>query len=258
MMLILCTLSALALSLQSQAYGKYSAASQELTTQTSLAGQLSATELFSRLAARRTWQETQIKQLSAVREYEVKNNKGKKLAAESVLMDYIAPHTETFTTKSSTGSRYIRTHVFQKLMEFESSRVRLSKDRNSLITPQNYNLEVLGREPIAGSECLVVRAIARRNERDLFRGTIWVDEQDFAVVKILGDLAKSPSFWVKHVRFVREYQRLGEFWLPAREQAVSTVRVFGEETMTVDYHDYTINGRHSSASPQSGLSADNH
>lgn len=240
--LILCTLSALALGLQSHTPKTYGAPAPQLATHTSAAGQLSTTELFSRLAARRMWQETHITRLSAVRDYEVKNNKGKTLANETVLMEYVAPHTETFTTKFDAGSLYIRTHVFKKLMEFESSRVRLSKDRDSLITPQNYNLELLGRETIGSSQCLVVRAIARRKERDLFHGTIWIDDQNFAVVKIAGDLAKSPSFWVKHVRFVREYQRLGEFWLPSRQQAVSTVRVFGKETLTIEYHDYTING----------------
>jgi hypothetical protein len=111
-----------------------------------------------------------------------------------------------------------------------------------LINPENYTLEVVGREMVDNSECLVVRAVARRKERDLFTGQIWIDQQSFAIVKIAGELAKSPSFWIKNVHFIRGYRQVGEFWLPSTEQAVSLIRIFGRETFTIDYHDYAING----------------
>jgi hypothetical protein len=56
-------------------------------------------------------------------------------------------------------------------------------------------------------------------------------------VKIAGELAKSPSFWIKRVHFILEYAQVGEFWLPSTEQAVSLIRIFGRETLTIDYHD---------------------
>jgi hypothetical protein len=127
-------------------------------------------------------------------------------------------------------------------MKFEADQVRTETDRNSLINPENYTLEVVGREMVDNSECLVVRAVARRKERDLFTGQIWIDQQSFAIVKIAGELAKSPSFWIKNVHFIRGYRQVGEFWLPSTEQAVSLIRIFGRETFTIDYHDYAING----------------
>ncbi len=118
---------------------------------------------------------------------------------------------------------------------------------NSLIAPQNYTFQLMGKDAIGSAECLVVRALPRRKERDLFQGNIGVDDHTFAVLKIAGDLAKSPSFCVKQVHFVREYRRIGEFWLPSREQAVSLVRIFGRETLPVEYYEYAINGaRHDS------------
>jgi hypothetical protein len=32
------------------------------------------------------------------------------------------------------------------------------------------------------------------------------------------------------------------FWLLSREEAVSAIRIFGKETLTVDYQNYTVNG----------------
>ena len=205
-------------------------------------GRLSSSELFSRLAVRREWEKTHLRQLSAVRSYKVKTDKGRVLASEKVLMEYRAPNRETFTTRSGNGSQYIRSHVFRKLMKFEADKIRLGKDQDSMIAPGNYTLQLVGEDTLGGAECLIVRAFPLRKERQLFRGTIWIEAQNFAILKIAGDLAKSPSFWVKNVHFAREYLKVGEFWLPSSEQAVSQVRLFGQATLTIDYYDYTING----------------
>ncbi len=41
--------------------------------------------------------------------------------------------------------------------------------------------------------------------------------------------------------FVRDYQKVGGFWLLLREQVVSPVRIFGKETLMIDYQDYNVN-----------------
>ena len=240
---IVCVLSALPVSLPSQAYDNKGSPGTEGRVQARAAEPLNPSELFLRLAARRQWQQAQISQLSAIRDYTIRNNKGKALAREVVLVEYQSPGTETFTTRSGEGSRYIRSHVFHRLMKFEADRVRTRIGQNSLINPDNYALEMVGREMVDNTACLVVHAVARRRERDLFTGRIWINEQSFAIVRIAGELAKSPSFWIKHVHFIRGYRQVGEFWLPSTEQAVSLVRIFGRETLTIDFHDYTINGQ---------------
>jgi hypothetical protein len=44
------------------------------------------------------------------------------------------------------------------------------------------------------------------------------------------------------VDFVRDYQKIDGFWLLSREKAVSAVRIYGKETLTVDYQDYSVSG----------------
>ena len=85
----------------------------------------------------------------------------------------------------------------------------------------------------------------RAGRNEIYSKEFWVNGGSFAIVKVAGELAKSPSFWVKHVRFVRGYLQIGEFWLPSTEEAVSLVRIFGEETLTVAYRDYAVNGQRS-------------
>jgi hypothetical protein len=199
-------------------------------------------ELFSRMTVRHHWQEAHLARLSVIRTYNVENDRGKMVAEEVVVMKYRAPGTETFTSTSEKGSGFVLHHVFQQLMKDEENRVRANKDPDSLITPENYTLEVVGMDRIGSSDCSIVHAIPKRKETDLFEGKIWIDNQDFAIVKITGHLAKNPSFWIKQVDFVRDYQKIGGFWLLLREEAVSAVRIFGKETLTIDYQNYAVNG----------------
>ncbi len=225
--------------------GKPTAATAPLNS--SAGEQYSTAELFSRLIARHHWQETHLDRLSVIRTYKVENGKEKVIAEEVVVVDYKAPKTETFTSTSGNGSGFVRHHVFQRLMKNEKNRLQINKDPDSLINPDNYTLEAIGIDKIGSSDCSVVHLVPKRRERDLFEGKMWIDNQDFAVVKITGHLAKSPSFWVKRVDFVRDYQKIDGFWLLSREEAVSAVRMFGKETLSVDYDKYVVNGTESSS-----------
>ncbi len=209
----------------------------------SVAGkQDSAARLFSGITVRHHWQETHLDRLSETRTYKVQNEKDKIVAEQVVVMEYTAPHTDTFTSSSEQGSRFVLHHVFRRLMEDEKKRVRDDKDPDSLITPENYSFEMIGTERIDSSNCSVFHAVPKHKQTDLFEGKIWIDNEDFAIVKISGHLAKSPSFWIKRVDFVRNYQKIDGFWLLSREEAVSAIRIFGKETLTIDYKNYTVNG----------------
>jgi hypothetical protein len=193
------------------------------------------------LNARHRWQEARLIRLSGVRTYKLENGKDKIVAEEAVVVEYRAPATETFTTTSGKGSGFVLHRIFQGLMKDEEKRVRTNRDQDSLITPENYALDVVGTDRIGNSDCSVVHAVPKRKEIDLLEGKLWIDNQDFAIVKITGHLAKSPSSWIKQVDFVRDYQKIDGFWLLSREEAVSAIRIFGKETLTVDYQNYTVN-----------------
>jgi hypothetical protein len=100
---------------------------------------------------------------------------------------------------------------------------------------------MLGEEDLGEHRCFVVRAIPKREDKYLFEGTIWIDVQDYAIVKIAGHPAKRLSFWIEQADFVREYQKIGAFWFPAEDTTVVRVRLKGTKTLTIRHEQYDVN-----------------
>jgi hypothetical protein len=153
-----------------------------------------------------------------VRIYEVTSAAGRMLGESTVLMHYDFPRAKSFQVLNQRGS--------QKAA--------------SAITPANYRVEPAGEADLDGRHCYLLRAIPRRRDQYLFRGTLWIDAQDLAIARIEGEPAKLPSFWVRKVRFVRSYRKAGDFWLPAEDTSVSEVKIFGSHTLTIRYSDYML------------------
>jgi hypothetical protein len=206
----------------------------------SVAKPATARGIVSNLIEHNHYRETHLQQYSVIQTYVVKNEKGRALAETAVRMEYRTPGAKTFTTQFARGSRLIRRLVFKRLMEQEVQTATGRGHQASAVGPGNYAFDLLGEEHIDPYDCFVVRAIPRRRDKYLFEGKIWISAEDFGIVKITGHPAKRPSFWMKRVDFVRDYQRVERFWLPLRDKAVADMRFFGRKTLTIDYADYNI------------------
>ena len=58
--------------------------------------------------------------------------------------------------------------------------------------------------------------VPKRSDKYLFRGRVWVDAEDFAVARVEGQPAKSPSFWTRSVHFAQQYHKSGIFLVSGR------------------------------------------
>lgn len=197
-------------------------------------------EIFAKLLEHNHLRDTRLQQYSVMRTYLAKNREGKVYAEEIVRMQYRAPDTKTFVTISEKGSRVVRSRVFKGLMKSEVEAAGRSH-RDSSITPANYTFRMVGAENTEECHCFVVQAAPKRKDKYLFAGRIWIDARDFAVVKIAGHPAKNPSFWIKRVDFIRSYQKIGEFWLPSKDETSVEMKIFGEKVLIIDHGNYSIN-----------------
>ena len=197
--------------------------------------------LFARLLEGNRVRDARLRQYSVVRTYRVSNDKGKRYAEEVVRMDYQAPDHKDFLTVSEEGSGLVRDMVLKRLIQSESETSSGRAHHDSAIKPANYEFNLLGEQDVGPYHCLVAEAIPKRKDKYLFEGKIWIDAQDYAIVRIAGQPAKSLSFWITRADFVRQYQRIGEFWLPAQDSTLVHVRLYGNKLLTIDHRNYVVN-----------------
>jgi outer membrane lipoprotein-sorting protein len=198
-------------------------------------------EIVARMLERNRLRSEQLRRYSAVRTYEIRNSEGKLAAQAVVRVDYQAPDKKTFNKTSEKGSGIVRHLVFDRLIQSESETSSGREHRNSAITTANYTFALSGEDDIGPYHCFVLEAAPRSKEKYLFEGKIWIDAQDFAIVKIAGHPAKKPSFWINRADFVRQYQRIDGFWLPFRDETSVEVKIYGRRVFTVDHQQYVIN-----------------
>lgn len=203
---------------------------------------MTADVLFAKLVERNRLRESRLLGYQAVNTYQVANQQGRVYAEEVVRVNYRAPHQKTLVTDSVAGSRLICDLVLKRLIESEAETSSGRAHHDSSIQPANYRFNLLGEQRVGPYRCFVVEAIPRRRDKYLFEGRIWIDTQDFAIVRIAGQPAKSLSFWIKRADFVRRYQKMGEFWLPIGDETLVDVRFYGKRVLSIDRGDYAING----------------
>lgn len=170
---------------------------------------------------------------------------------------YTAPDKKEFKILSQSGSRLLINRVLLKLL---SSEVEAQEEPNRKaleITPANYDFSMDEIEHTSHGDFYVLNVKPKNRSRYLYRGKIWVDVHDFAVVRMQGEPQKNPSIWVSHTEIQYQWANKDGFWLPIHNQSVTQVRMGGKGVLTIDYTDYRItrvNGDGASAAQRAGQS----
>jgi outer membrane lipoprotein-sorting protein len=161
--------------------------------------------------------------------------------AEMVVnVTYHAPDAKEFSVVSETGSKFIIDHVFKKLLEGEQEAANEENRKHTALSTENYDFTSAGYEATPEGAQYVLNLLPKTKNKFLYRGKIWVDAKDFAVVRIEGEPAKNPSFWIKKTEVRHRYIKVNDFWLPAENHTESVIRLGGQAILTIEYKDYRI------------------
>jgi hypothetical protein len=162
-------------------------------------------------------------------------------ASMEVLATYSAPNKREFTVISQDGSHLLLNRVLLKLLD--SERQAFENRKQFELSPANYEFEMVDIDHGSnGSTYYVLSVKPRQNNEFLYNGKIWVDASDFAVVRMEGEPAKSPSFWIRDTQIESNWEKIGDFWFIAHNSSVSHIRMGGMATLTIDYGDYQVTG----------------
>jgi hypothetical protein len=177
---------------------------------------VTAVQIFDELLAHNALRAATLVNYTAFRTYQVVDLKGKVHAEEIGQMEYRAPDQKKFAVTSEKGSALVRCLALHALIASEIETAAGKQHHDSAISPANYTLDLLGEQLVGPYHCFVVQAIPKRRDKYLFEGKVWIDAEDYAVVRIEGHPAKKLSFWIQRANFVRQYQKIDQFLASAK------------------------------------------
>jgi hypothetical protein len=204
---------------------------------------LSVDAIVEKIMAANARRSAELRGFQGKRKYELQYHSflGGRDASMDVLATYSAPDQRSFSVISQSGSKLLLNRVLLKLLESEKEAFEHRKQVE--LSPENYKFELVGMDgTTTGNPCYVLTVKPHKDNKFLYAGKIWIDAHDFAVVRMEGAPAKSPSFWVRDTQIDSQWQKVGNFWFIAHNHSVSHIRMGGVATLTIDYGDYQITG----------------
>jgi hypothetical protein len=226
------------------------AAPQGVAQQSVAVAQPSVAEIVQQMVSRNKNRAQLLGPFTSLRDYHLKYL-GFPHSAEADMVVDVSRESETsiqFHVVSESGSHFLADHVLIRLLKAEQN---ADRDRSSSgLTPANYDFTLVGTETSNGRKTYVLRVEPKRAKRFLYRGTIWVDAGDYAVVKIDAEPARSLSFWIRNTQIHHEYEKIGAFWLPEEDRSRTRVLLGGSALLSIDYEHYRFAS--SSLPPSSG------
>ena len=137
------------------------------------------------------------------------------------------------------GSEYIRSRVFRGTLQIEERQWASNAPDRAAVTHENYRFADSSEQP----DGLVRIAVEpRRKDLLLVDGWIFLRPADGDLVRIEGQLSKSPSFWTRGVHIVRHYERIGGVRMPVALETTSNVLIAGTSTFKQRWEYESVNG----------------
>ncbi len=203
---------------------------------------LTVEQIAARLAEKNAQRDAALKSYESHREMavSVKSRMGDGGATETVVMTFTAPATKRFTVVSATGSAFIRESVFQKAISSEQAAADPIAKQRAALTLANYDMRLAGQERLDVGVCYVLDVLPKTTSPFAYRGRVWIQGTDFAVVKIDAQPAQDPSAWVSAGKFTTQFEKVGDFYFPRETVSSSQIMMGGDATLTIKYGEYRI------------------
>lgn len=196
------------------------------------------------------WERTQERQLAgyaSTRLYVLSAEQRRESSSAEVRMTYRNTSGETFEVLQWTGAGGLLRYALQKVLESEADLTRPRQKLRLRLTEENYRFELLGTEQRQNRPCYVLRIEPRRPQRYLLKGRLWINTQDYGLVRLEGQ-ASVNSFWIGQPSAVQNFQQEDDFWVLDQSEWQTKVRGFGGVSLQVESLSYQMIAPRRSAS----------
>lgn len=149
-------------------------------------------------------------------------------------IDFVPPGEKKYEIAESTGGmgeRAIR-HALDREVDLTRNPERAE------MTERNYSFTLAGEAELNGRRCWILESHPKRDDKDLLKAKLWVDEETYLILRIAGHPQKNPSFWVKDIHVVMDYGEISGMWMHTATRAEADIRFTGQ--FTVVSHDLSL------------------
>jgi len=173
-----------------------------------------------------------------IREYRLFGAKDSKANSEVVAeVNFMPPASKDYRIQRYSGSSRGR-ELVRSILDHEVEAASGHNRDSSAISRENYGFNYMGEAILDGQPCYLLGLKPKRKEKDLISGEVWVDKHSFFVRQIEGEVAKTPSWWLKQVRVKLVFADLEGIWVQTSMEAIADVRIVGAHTLTSHMLDY--------------------
>jgi len=149
-----------------------------------------------------------------------------------------APHTLLFTPVHFTGDGFVKSNVITRLLQSEVDHVQKDDPAETAISPANYKFSYKGASRVQDRLVHVYQVKPHKKHAGLFKGRVYLDAQTGTLVRVEGNVVKSPSFFVKHIEFVQDYADVQSFTLPVHIHSEAKARIVGRTIVDIVHRNY--------------------
>ncbi len=178
-----------------------------------------------------------------VRERYVLSRKSSSTPTAEMTVDttYIKGKGKTHNVVSESGSGPGKL-VLHRVLENEQQLSQRRDRQDFLITSRNYEMSIpdLSEKEFRGRQCLVVTIKPKRSSPYLLFGKIWVDADNYHLVRVEGKPSADPSMWTGRPAVERDYIDVDGFPVAVQARSVSKQMLLGETTLHIGYENYHI------------------
>lgn len=139
----------------------------------------------------------------------------------------------TYHALGFSGDNVVKTEVIANYLKAEVETAKGTSDVS--INPRNYKFKYKGAEDWNGRLVYVLQLKPREKKVGLFKGELWLDAATYMPVRESGSFVKSPSFMLKKMQFVREYELQNGVSVPQRTESRVETRFFGQVQLNINY-----------------------
>lgn len=185
--------------------------------------------IIASMAQARAENRARLRPYIVTRNYKLFGKDGSKAKSEVIAdVAFVPPDSKKYTIQETNGTGLGQIIVRRVLAnEAEVTKDYVSTD----FSPDNYDFRFMRAADLGGQHCYVLELLPKRKENHLLRGDIWVDANTYLLRRFEGELARTPSWWVRDVRVTFIYGDVSGMWLQTASEATANVRILGRSTM---------------------------